>query len=203
MSRTIGTLTIALVLLSCGRVAAQQDDSRFEAGGQLTFVTSSEFDSTDAGFGARFSWNPSAVIGAEAEITFYPEDLGIADAEFSGGSVEGLFGATVGPVIGRVRPFGKVRPGFVVFQEAPNPIPCILIFPPPLSCTLAAGATVFALDIGGGLELFPTAGIFVRLDFSDRMLRYPGPALGSDGVAHEDAFFSNDFRFAIGAGLRF
>jgi hypothetical protein len=166
-------------------------------------VASSEFDTTDVGFGARVSWNPSALLGTEAEMTFHPDDLGVEGAEFSRSRVEGLFGVTVGPVIGRVRPFGMVRPGFVIFQEASNPVACILIFPPPLSCTLAAGATVFALDIGGGLELFPTARTFVRLDAGDRMLRYPGPALSSDGTAREGAFFSNDFRLAIGAGLRF
>jgi len=203
MSRVTVTFTVAFVLLSWERAAAQRDDSRFEVGGQVTFVASSEFDTTDVGFGARVSWNPSALLGTEAEMTFYPDDLGVEGAEFSRSRVEGLFGVTVGPVIGRVRPFGMVRPGFVIFQEASNPVACILIFPPPLSCTLAAGTTVFALDIGGGLELFPTARTFVRLDAGDRMLRYPGPALSSDGTAREGAFFSNDFRFAIGAGLRF
>jgi hypothetical protein len=203
MSRFIARFAVGFVLLSWDRAAAQQDDSRFQVGGQVTSVASSEFDTTDVGFGARVSWNPVGLVGAEAEMTFYPDDLGVEGSEFSRGRVEGLFGMTVGPMIGPVRPFGKVRPGFVTFQEAPNPIVCVLIFPPPLSCTLAAGTTVFALDIGGGLELFPTARTFVRLDAGDRMVRYPGPALGSNGMVREEAFFSHDFRFAIGAGVRF
>ena len=53
--------------------------------------------------------------------------------------------------IGRARLFGRLRPGLLRFGEAPGPIACILIFPPPLSCQLAAGKTLFALDVGAGV----------------------------------------------------
>jgi hypothetical protein len=201
MVRVIASFAIAFVLLTLDCAFAQEGGG-FQLGGQVSFVNSSEFDTTDTGFGARVAWNPAALIGVEAEMTFYPDDLGVEGAAFSRGRVEGLFGMTVGPVIGSVRPFAKVRPGFVTFQEAPGPIACILIFPPPLSCTLAAGKTMFAFDIGGGLELFPATRMFVRLDVGDRMVRYPGPVIARDGIEQED-FFSHDFRFAIGAGVRF
>ena len=98
---------------------------------------------------------------------------------------------------------GKLRPRFVIFRDAPEPFACILIFPPPLSCTLAGGETVFALDFGGGVELFPTGRTFVRVDAGDRVVRYPSPVLERDGTARKDAFFSHEFRFAIGGGVRF
>jgi hypothetical protein len=195
------SFAIAFTLVAWDRAFAQEG-SGFQLGGQVSFVSSSEFDATDSGFGARVAWNPVALVGAEAEMTFYPDDLGADGAEFSRGRVEGLFGMTVGPVIGSVRPFVKLRPGFVTFQEAPGPLACILIFPPPLPCTLAAGTTMLTFDIGGGFELFPTTRTFVRLDLSDRMVRYPGPVFASDGIEQED-FFSHDFRFAVGAGVRF
>jgi hypothetical protein len=34
-------------------------------------------------------------------------------------------------------------------------------------------------------------------------LKYPGPAFGRDRVARQDDFYSHDFRFVAGAGLRF
>jgi hypothetical protein len=101
-----------------------------------------------------------------------------------------------------VRPFARLRPGFVTFREAPQPFACILIFPPPLACVLGAGDTLFALDIGGGVEVFTTRRTFLRVDAGDRLLRYPGPVF-RDGTAEEDGFFSHDFRFAVGGGLRF
>jgi hypothetical protein len=117
--------------------------------------------------------------------------------------VEGLFGATVGPRVGPARPFAKGRAGFLNIREASHPFACILIFPPPLSCELGAGRTLPVFDIGGGLELFPTRRTFVRVETSDRVLKYPGPALAKRGAILEDAFFSHDLRVAAGAGLRF
>ncbi len=79
----------------------------------------------------------------------------------------------------------------------------ILIFPPPLSCELASGRTLLAFDIGGGVEMFATRQTFVRVGVGDRLLKYPGPVFDNTRAKREDAFFSHDFRFAAGAGLRF
>lgn len=203
MNRVVVAFAFVLLALSCSRpAAAQSDENRFQLGVQLAGAVSSEFDSTDIGVGGRFSWHPTALLGADAEVDFYPDDF--ADkTPFSRSRVEGLFGVTVGPRIGRLRAFAKLRPGFVTFRQAPKPFACILIFPPPLSCTLASGATVLALDVGGGVELFPTGRTFVRVDAGDRVMRYPGTVLDSNGRPREDAFFSHDFRFVIGGGVRF
>jgi len=107
---------------------------------------------------------------------------------------------TVGPRFARLRPFGKLRPGFLSFHG--QPVVCILIFPPPLSCVLATGRTVFALDAGGGVEVFATERTVVRVDVGDRLLKYPGPSF-RNGRATEDSFVSHDVRLSAGAGLRF
>jgi hypothetical protein len=197
-------VVIASLLASiCARpLAAQSGDYALEASIQVATSVSTEFDGTDIGVGGRLSWHPATVLGVEGELTVYPG--GFADQRaFSGGRVEGLFGATLGPRVGRVRPFVKVRPGFVTFREPSEPIACILIFPPPLNCTLAAGRTVFALDLGGGLDWFAARRTFVRVDAGDRALRYPSPVIDNSGAVRNDSFFSHDFRFAIGGGLRF
>jgi hypothetical protein len=162
---------------------------------------SGEFDSTDVGVGGRLSWTPG-LFGVDAELTFYPREFP-EDLPFSKGRVEGLFGVTIGPRLGRVRPFVKFRPGFVTIQEAPAPFACILIFPPPLQCALAGGATLLALDLGGGVEFYPSGRTVVRVDAGDRAVRYPGPAFDSERNVHDDDFFGHDFRIAVGGGLRF
>ena len=138
MSFSIGSAIAALMLLHPARAAAQSSPERFELGVQLPVAASGEFDRTDAGIGGRFAWRPTTLVGVEAEIDLYPRDFpdGVA---FSRGRTEGLFGVTAGPALRRVRPFARLRPGFVEFREAPAPVACILIFPPPLSCSLAAG----------------------------------------------------------------
>jgi hypothetical protein len=181
---------------------AQSNEPRLEIGVQIPVVASGEFDDTDVGVGGRIAWHPIGLAGVEAEINYYPSDFA-EPRGFSRSRLEGLFGVTAGPRIGRIRPFAKVRPGFLQFREAPGPFPCILIFPPPLSCVLASGRTTFALDIGGGVDVAATSRTFLRVDAADRLVRYPGPAFTSGFTRREDGFFSHDFRLAVGGGLRF
>ena len=181
---------------------AQSTSDRFELGVQVSSATSSQFDATDVGLGGRFAWHPVEPVGIESEINLYPADFP-DQRPFSRGRVEGLFGVTVGPLFGRLRPFARLRSGFLNIREAPQPFPCILIFPPPLSCALASGRTLVAFDIGGGVEVFATPKTFVRIDAGDRVLKYPGPVFARNFTRRDDAFFSHDFRFAAGAGLRF
>lgn len=189
-TRFLAGLAIAGVLGMCAPpVAAQSTAARFEVGVQIVTVASGEFDGSDIGASGRVSWRPTPLIGAEAEMGFYAGDFPDR-VPFSRGRVEGFFGVTAGPVLGRVRPFVKIRPGFFTFHEAPEPFPCILIFPPPLSCELGAGHTSFALDAGGGAEIQTTPRTFIRVDVGDRLMRYP-------------RFFGHDFRLAAGGGLRF
>jgi hypothetical protein len=201
-NHTLRILIASLVLLMSVSALAQSEPDRFELGAQLAAIKSSEFEATDVGIGARFSWAPVGLLGLESEINFYPKSFP-AKFPFSRARVEGLFGATVGPKVGPARPFAKARAGFLNVREASEAFACILIFPPPLSCQLGAGRTLPAFDIGGGLEWFPTRRTFVRVEIGDRVLKYPGPALSKKGAILDDGFFSHDFRFAAGAGLRF
>ena len=122
-----------LVVAQPGSALAQSTSDRFELGVQVSSVISSQFDATDVGLGGRFAWHPVEPLGIESEINLYPGDFPDQRA-FSRGRVEGLFGVTVGPRFGRLRPFARLRSGFLSIREAPRPFPCILIFPPPLSC---------------------------------------------------------------------
>jgi hypothetical protein len=192
-----------LAILACSpRTALAQSSERFQVGGELVIANSEQLDSTDVGIAGRASWHPWPLLGVEGELGFYPSDLPDETA-ISANRLEGLFGVTVGPRWQRVRPFARVRPGFLRVAEAPGPIACILIFPPPLSCTLAAGQTVPAIDVGGGVEVPASGRAFLRVDVGARLLRYPGPAIDRDREAHADDFWGRDFRLGIGAGWRF
>ena len=192
-------IAVIVLLLACvAAPAAAQGHAAVAA--QFVAARMGEFDATDKGVGVRFTWMPSALLGADAEVTFFPNELG-GRVPFSRRRTEGLFGMTVGPRIGPVRPFAKLRPGFL--NVGGQPTVCILIFPPPLSCQLAAGRTLFALDAGGGVELFAGTRTVIRIDAGDRLLKYPGPSFRTGGVVSEDDFYSHDFRFSAGAGIRF
>lgn len=204
MSRSlfVFALIVSASVLAPERAAAQAAGGQFQASVHLAAVRSSEFDKGDVGFGGLLSWRPGGLLGADAELTFYPADFA-DDPAFSSSRVEGLFGVTIGPRIGVFRPFVKVRPGFVRFAEAPAPFACIAIFPPPLGCQLAGGHTAFALDLGGGVEMQTTERTFVRVDIGDRAVKYPGPTITSNGDVKDEDFYGHDFRFQIGGGVRF
>jgi hypothetical protein len=177
--------------------------SRLEASGQFVVTDLSELDSTDYGFGGRLGFAVTRLFTFEGELNFFPSDIPEL-VSVSSSRLEGLFGVKVGPRFGRFSVFGKVRPGFVEFGEATEPVICILIFPPPLGCVLAGGETVFALDLGGGVEFFPSEQTLLRFDVSDLMLQYPGPSFNRDREAFdEDGFWGHNLRLAVSGGYRF
>ena len=163
----------------------------------------SEFDGTDTGFGGRLTFKPSPLIGLDAELTWYPSDFTGEGPAFSRSRVEGLFGVTVGPQLGQVRPFTKAAAGFLQIGQTPGAFACIAIFPPPLACALASGDTLPALELGGGAEVDAATRVFVRADAGWRFLKYPGPTLGDNFEVHNEGFFGGALRFTIGAGIRF
>lgn len=197
----VGWAVVAVALLQASVASAQ--DTRFELGVQVASTHSWQFDAGDAGIGGRAAWRPSSLLGIEAELNLYPR--GFPDRRpFSRTRVEGLFGVTAGVTLGRVRPFARLRPGFVDVHASPEPFACIRIYPPPLTCELAGGRTLFALDAGGGVDVALTRRTFVRFDVGDRLVRYPGPVFESNPRRiRERPFFGHDFRFATGAGLGF
>ena len=170
--KLITGILFALVLLP-GSLLAQ--DRPFEIGGQVIFAEAGPFDDADIGVGARIGWRPRGLLGVEAELNLYPSDVPGDGVAISSSRVEGLFGVTVGPQLGAVRPFARLRPGFLRYQEAPEPVACILIFPAPLSCQLAGGQTLLAVDIGGGVDVAIGPAMLFRVDVGDRMVRYPEP----------------------------
>lgn len=194
---------VVALVLAAGASAAQAQS--LEAGVHFASSKWSEFDGSDLGIGGRVSWLPISLIGIDADLTFYPSEFPPDTAvPFSGTRFEGLFGVTIGPRIAGVRPFVKAGGGFLNVGDTPSTFVCIAIFPPPLACTLAGGETLGVYDIGGGVEINTPSKTFLRLDVSDRILKYPGPTFrGGLREIEPDGFLGHALRFTIGGGLRF
>jgi hypothetical protein len=195
-------LILTFAFIAARPASAQTSASHLEAGATFVTTSSGQFHTQDVGAGGWLAWRISPLVGVEGELTYHSDPFGEATL-FNSGRVEGLFGATIGPQLGIVRPFASVRPGFVKYRVPDDPIGCIAIFPPPLSCTLASGRTLLAVDLGGGLEVSPTPRTIIRATLSDRMLRYPSAAIDTSGMTHEGSFMGHDARFALGVGFRF
>ncbi len=183
--------------------AQSSGDRKLEVSGQLAVNDLAELETTDLGFGGRLGFRATPLFTFEGELNLFPSDIP-DEVPVTSSRLEGLFGIKIGPRFDRFSVFGKVRPGFVRFGEAPEPIACILIFPPPLSCQLAAGETVLAVDLGGGVEFYPSERSLVRFDVSDLMLKYSGPVFNRDFEAFDEGgFWGHNLRLTVGAGFRF
>jgi hypothetical protein len=181
-----------------GRAA---DPRRADVALELAATRYGEFEETGVGFGARLSYRALDWLAVDGGLLFTPGDLGTP--AFSGAQREGLFGLRAGPRLGRGSVYVAVRSGFVTFTRAPEPFPCIAIFPPPLRCALGAGHTSLAVSLGGGGEI-PVGGRgLVRVEAGDLLLKYPGPALTRDGAELEDRFWRHNLRAAVSLGFRF
>ena len=192
-------LVAALVFLLPYSASAQS----LEAGVHVTTAQWSEFDGLDVGVGGRVTWKPASLIGVDADLAWYPSDFPSDAPAFSGSRFEGLFGVTVGPPLQHFRPFAKVTAGFLRSSETPEPFPCIAIFPPPLSCLMAAGHTMPAFEIGGGVQLDVATRTFARVDIAGRWLRYPGPSFRSFPTVQDDDFWGSGLRLSFGGGVKF
>jgi hypothetical protein len=197
MCRRLSVLALVGVFATAP-VAAQS----FEASAHFASSRWSEFEGGDSGLGGRFTWKPMPLVGLDAEATWYPSEFA-GQVPFSRSRLEGLFGATIGPRIDRVRPFVKGAAGFLRVGQTPGAFACITIFPPPLACALAGGGTLPAYEIGGGVEIDATQKMFIRADVADRILKYPGPTFDSNFEVRDDGFFGGALRFTLGAGWRF
>src|SRR5690349_17767219 len=192
-----------IAVLACVLIASNAYAQHFEASAHVAAAQWSEFDGNDIGAGGRFTFRPLPLIGIDADLTWYPSEFPPDTvAQFSAARVEGMFGATVGPKISRVRPFVKVAAGFLDVRASAKVFACIAIFPPPLACIMG-GQTMAAYEIGGGVQVDAIGPAFIRADLTGRFLKYPGPTFGSDRQLHDEGFLGGAPRFTLGAGVRF
>jgi hypothetical protein len=203
---------LALCLLAVGQSRAQQHDApKVEVGGHFTTLEARFLDcfsgcrATSAGGGARVGYNVTDYFGLEGEVNFFPQRVAL------GRATQALFGVKAGK---RWRKFGlfvKARPGFVSLSEVSTLVGETLItafdgqqfFLPDFA---DRRRTLFAADVGGAVELYPSRKLLVRVDVGDTSIRYRGKETRqpsgfsardlSDGVTH-------NFQLTTGVAYRF
>lgn len=171
---------IASFLFLSALAAAQDSPGRFEAGAAFSTVHVPSTASLgpalegDVNFGryialdGAFSWFPNSTRGHSA--------------------VTGFFGAKAGKRMERFGLFGKVRPGFLSFDNAFRQ-ETVLFTPSPLGSigTLLSfrtgRLTQRALDLGGVAEYYPARHWTLRWDLGDMLLfQEKGPTFTFIGV---------------------
>jgi hypothetical protein len=166
--------------------ASAQPAGRIEVGAQAAILRLDGFNggsrTTNGGIGGRVSFDLTNWLALEGEVNFFPRDK-IAGPE-SGGTrlaqyrrrTDALAGLRVVSRGERIGLFLKARPGISYLAhnhgacEGPG---CALMLIPPV---LYRYRTEFLFDVGGGVELYPSARTVARAEIGDTIIRHGNEA---------------------------
>ena len=111
-----------------------------------------------SGFGGRFDWNLSRRLAFESRIDFFPEHGVPLPLEQGGQTLEAVFGIRAKVIETRhFSVFGLVRPGLLHFTD-------VQVLAPQTPAYITQPATYFVLNVGGGIEYYPTPRWILRAD---------------------------------------
>lgn len=199
-------IPLLLTLLTFASVAvAQNKKDKIEIGVQTTSLTlfhpDFPFDDTQGGVGGRVTYNFNRSIAAEAEVNFFPQKQFLLRAD--GNMVQAQFGVKVGKRFEKFGIFAKVRPGFLSVDRVGTFIPA----PVNGVSVKIERETLFTIDAGGVLELYPSRRTVVRFEAGDTAIRHPalfgpGPILNPGVELIRPAKFNHNFQFTAGVGFR-
>ena len=151
-------------------VRGQSPSSRFEVGGQFSdikLIDTNGNTSFSPGFGGRFDWNITPRIALDTQVDFFPRSYSPSPQQ--GGRTLQAFAGVRGRFVQRRRYaiYGLMRPGFTYWSRAITGFtattltgtqPALLITPN------FGGATYFTLDLGGGVEFYPSERWILRAE---------------------------------------
>ena len=212
-------VSVICLALAAVDVRAQADEvPKFEVGVHFTSMTRPEFSgtTTEAGLGARFTFNFNRHVAFEAEGNFFPHSCNFCGhnlGDSSGIIEQGLFGIKAGKRFGKWGIFAKARPGVVRFGQGETIYTINGTGPSASVAVRRVGASHFAADLGGVLEFYPTKHIVTRFDAGDTLIHYGskqtnflsfdpvnGPSLIPFTTQSETR---HNFQFSAGVGWRF
>jgi hypothetical protein len=180
---------------------AQENYTRFEWGAEYSTIRETNFNfqgNNFSGFGGRFDWNMSRRFALESQVDFFPEQ-GVPLPLVQGGrTLQAVFGVRAKVIQTRhFSVFGLVRPGLLHFTEAevlsglPNPL------------YNDRQATYFVLNLGGGLEYYPSPRWVLRADIEGDPYRVPAYfASSGTGTSTLPGKIDDTTRLSIGVSYR-
>ena len=195
-------LSVVTLAIAASPAQAQSPTGTFEVGPSVSILRLNELDTTDVGIGVDAAWHLMPRLAIDGTFAWYPgggDDRALKDQR----RTLGLIGVRSGITRGGVDFYGRGRVGFLSFADV-GPVPCIQIFPAPLTCQLANGYTAFAVDLGGGaiIPVDSTGTWKVRVDVGDLLVRYDQEALRPNSE-RTDGFISHNLLFSAGLVFKF
>ena len=206
----VAAVATTLAFVAIARLAsAQPPDERLEVAANLNMLRLSDFDSTKAGIAGRVTFDLTRHVALEGELAFFPKDRIVLPGSNTGAGpfeiasnrrrTDALFGVKIGTRGDRFGVFAKARPGLTRLIDRGTAClgpGCATILMLVASHTYR---TEFAFDVGGGIELYPSARTVARFELGDTLIRHRSaapPCPASPCTSH-------NLSSRVGVGYRF
>ena len=212
MKRTL--FVVAVIFLMQSQALAQTEEiPKFEVAAEFTTLERESFPEriTQPGFGPRFTYNLNRVFSLEAAGYFFPKKCTQC---LNGGNVaEGLAGVKITKRFEKWGIFAKARPGVISFSRgALDVVPGSSPFGPVDFQFKRLNA--FAMDVGGGVEFYPSKRIVTRFDAGDTIIHFgrrdmktiifdPVTNTTKPGTLSIPGRTTHNFQFMTSVGFRF
>ena len=190
-------LVLTVTALAALPTRAQEEYSSVELGAQYSLIreTNSNHQAANfSGLGGRFDWNFTRRLAFESQVDFFPEH-GIPLALVQGGqTTQAVFGIRAKVIQTRsLSIFGLVRPGSLHYTGVAVPsaqLPGTFTTQP---------ATYFVLNLGGGLEYYPSPRWILRADIQGDPYRVPAQTAAG---FRQPGKIDDTTRLSFGVGYR-
>ncbi|MGB7844258.1 MAG: outer membrane beta-barrel protein [Candidatus Acidiferrum sp.] len=188
-------------LLPALPICAQENYTRFELGAEYSTVRETNPSlqgNNSSGFGGRFDWNLNRRLAFESQMDFFPGH-GVPLLLVQGGqTLQAVFGVRAKVVQTRhFSVFGLVRPGLLHFTgvEVPSAQSS--------SSIIEQSATYFVLNLGGGIEYYPSPQWVLRADIEGNPYRVPAYFVSAGGgTAAQPGKINDTTRLSFGVAYR-
>jgi len=151
-----------------------------------------------SGFGGRLDVNLTRRLALESQLDFFPHHASPFLQQQGGHALQALFGIR-GKVIQskHFTVYGLLRPGFIHFEKV-----AVFSSTLPLSFTTHP-ATYFLVNLGGGIEFYPTSRVVTRFEISGNPYRIPNfTAPAASGFITRSGEITDHFGISVGVGYR-
>jgi hypothetical protein len=165
----LSLFVLGFLTTSC--LQAQDHSTQFEFGAQYSTIRedNEQFQGKNfSGVGGRFDWNLSRRLAFESQVDFFPEQGLPLNLVQGGRTLEAVFGLRAKVIQTRhISVFGLVRPGLLHFSGVQ-----VLGGGTSVAYTTQP-ATYFVLNLGGGIEYYPSPRWVLRADIEGDPYRIP------------------------------
>ena len=198
---SLGFLALLFSALIVPAARAQEEYSRFEVGGQFSLIRlldSSSSAQSHLGFGGRLDINLTRRLAFESQLDFFPPSASPFLQSRGGRALQALFGIRGKVLQSRhFAVYGLLRPGLIHFEK-------VAIFSSTLPLTFTTRpATYFLLNLGGGIEFYPSPRLIARFEISGNPYRIPNfTEQVASGFVSAPGQITDHFGISVGVGYR-